>query len=110
MTKTKIEWADTVWNPTVGCSKVSEGCRNCYAETLNDRFGTRRIFAKPERHFVSIDEEYFYRELLAILRMRKPRDGSPVRVFVDGSIRADRRRSRAEPLPRSGGSGQAGRA
>lgn len=28
---TEIEWADAVWNPTVGCSKVSEGCRNCYA-------------------------------------------------------------------------------
>lgn len=29
--KTKIEWADATWNPIVGCSKVSEGCDNCYA-------------------------------------------------------------------------------
>ena len=28
---TKIEWTDETWNPMVGCSKVSEGCRNCYA-------------------------------------------------------------------------------
>ncbi len=31
MNKTKIEWTDATWNPTVGCSKVSEGCRECYA-------------------------------------------------------------------------------
>ncbi len=29
---TKIEWTDETWNPTRGCSRVSEGCRNCYAE------------------------------------------------------------------------------
>lgn len=29
---TKIEWADEVWNPVIGCSKVSDGCKNCYAE------------------------------------------------------------------------------
>jgi protein gp37 len=28
---TGIEWADATWNPILGCSKVSEGCRNCYA-------------------------------------------------------------------------------
>lgn len=29
--KTGIEWTDATWNPVRGCSKVSEGCRNCYA-------------------------------------------------------------------------------
>lgn len=29
--KTKIEWAEASWNPVTGCSKISEGCRNCYA-------------------------------------------------------------------------------
>ena len=28
----KIEWTDATWNPVRGCSRVSEGCRNCYAE------------------------------------------------------------------------------
>src|SRR5690606_31449518 len=28
---TSIEWTDETWNPVVGCSPVSEGCRNCYA-------------------------------------------------------------------------------
>lgn len=36
--KTKIEWTDASWNPTRGCSKVSAGCRNCYAETVAARF------------------------------------------------------------------------
>lgn len=35
--KTKIEWAERVWNPMVGCTMVSKGCRNCYAKTLHDR-------------------------------------------------------------------------
>lgn len=29
--QSRIEWTDATWNPTRGCSKVSEGCRNCYA-------------------------------------------------------------------------------
>lgn len=30
--KTGIEWADATWNPVSGCSKVSQGCKHCYAE------------------------------------------------------------------------------
>lgn len=36
---TKIEWTDHSWSPWRGCTKVSEGCAHCYAETLADRFG-----------------------------------------------------------------------
>lgn len=36
--KSKIEWTDATWNPVTGCSKVSEGCRNCYALTFSERF------------------------------------------------------------------------
>jgi len=32
MATTKIQWADMVWNPVTGCSKVSDGCAHCYAE------------------------------------------------------------------------------
>lgn len=41
---TEIEWTHmpgytgVTWNPTRGCSRVSEGCRNCYAETIAKRF------------------------------------------------------------------------
>ncbi|MCA9828301.1 MAG: phage Gp37/Gp68 family protein [Nitrosopumilus sp.] len=32
-----IEWTEATWNPTTGCTKISPGCRNCYAETLTKR-------------------------------------------------------------------------
>jgi protein gp37 len=35
---TGIEWTDATWNPVRGCSRVSEGCRNCYAEGVAARF------------------------------------------------------------------------
>jgi protein gp37 len=35
---TNIEWTDATWNPIRGCSRVSEGCRNCYAEKVAYRF------------------------------------------------------------------------
>lgn len=37
MAETAIEWTDKVWNPTVGCTRVSDGCRHCYAFELHDR-------------------------------------------------------------------------
>lgn len=37
MRTTKIEWTEQTWNPTVGCNKVSAGCKNCYAETMSVR-------------------------------------------------------------------------
>jgi len=35
--KTKIEWTNASWNPITGCTKISEGCLNCYAETFSRR-------------------------------------------------------------------------
>ena len=50
MTKTKIPWAERVWNPVTGCTKVSAGCDNCYAETMSKRFGwTRDVVLRPDR-------------------------------------------------------------
>lgn len=34
---TSIEWTETTWNPVTGCSKVSPGCANCYAERMANR-------------------------------------------------------------------------
>lgn len=40
--ETKIAWTDHTFNPWMGCTKVSEGCRNCYAETFTkNRMGKR---------------------------------------------------------------------
>jgi protein gp37 len=33
-----IEWTDTTWNPVTGCTKISAGCDNCYAERFSERF------------------------------------------------------------------------
>lgn len=38
MNRSSIEWTDFTWNPLRGCSRVSEGCRHCYAEMLAARF------------------------------------------------------------------------
>lgn len=33
----RIEWTEATWNPTVGCTKISPGCKHCYAETMSKR-------------------------------------------------------------------------
>ena len=37
MNKTKIEWTESTWNPVTGCTKISPGCLNCYAERMAKR-------------------------------------------------------------------------
>jgi len=37
MKSTKIEWTEKVWNPSIGCNKVSAGCKFCYAESFAKR-------------------------------------------------------------------------
>ncbi len=47
-----IELTDATWNPVTGCTKVSPGCKFCYAERLTERFGPRpfsEIVLHPER-------------------------------------------------------------
>src|ERR1700756_4987708 len=36
-TISRIEWTEQTWNPTVGCTKISPGCKNCYAEVMARR-------------------------------------------------------------------------
>lgn len=43
MGKTSIAWTEFTWNPVTGCSKVSEGCRNCYAERLSLQRGWSKL-------------------------------------------------------------------
>jgi protein gp37 len=46
----KIEWTDATWNPVRGCTKISPGCKHCYAETFAERF--RGVVGHPyERGF-----------------------------------------------------------
>lgn len=44
-----IEWTDATWNPVTGCSKISPGCKYCYAERLTKRFG-RQSFTEVRLH------------------------------------------------------------
>jgi protein gp37 len=41
---TKIEWCEETWNPVTGCTKVSAGCKHCYAEAVAKRFWGERKF------------------------------------------------------------------
>ena len=36
-TQSGIEWTEVTWNPVTGCTKISAGCKNCYAERLAKR-------------------------------------------------------------------------
>jgi len=42
MRTTKIEWTDKTWNPITGCTKISAGCANCYAEVMSRRLQAMR--------------------------------------------------------------------
>jgi protein gp37 len=41
-TRSKIEWTEHTWNPMTGCTKLSPGCKNCYAEVLAKRLKAMR--------------------------------------------------------------------
>lgn len=43
MPNTKIEWTDATWNPVVGCSLISAGCKNCYAMSMARRLETMGV-------------------------------------------------------------------
>ncbi|MBI2307547.1 MAG: phage Gp37/Gp68 family protein [Rhodocyclales bacterium] len=73
--KTKIEWADATWNPVTGCSKVSQGCKHCYAERQWPRM-TRLVPSYAGRDFT--DVACHADRLDQPLRWKKPR-----RVFVN---------------------------
>ena len=40
---TKIEWTEATWNPSAGCTKISAGCKNCYAEIMAIRLQAMKV-------------------------------------------------------------------
>ena len=83
-TKSKIEWTEQTWNPATGCTKVSEGCRNCYAEIMArrlkamglkgyengfkltlqpDRLGDPTRRKKPTMYFVNSMSDMFHENI-----------------------------------------------
>ena len=85
--KTKIEWTDATWTPVKGCTRVSEGCRNCYAEIMAARFSNPGQWGEGLATIVDTPQGKDHRwtgavrfdegELLKPLSWRKPR-----RIFV----------------------------
>lgn len=64
-----IEWTESTWNPVTGCSKVSEGCRYCYAERM-----AKRLEAMGNRRYVNGFNVTLHDDLVDLpRRMRQPR-------------------------------------
>lgn len=85
-----IEWTDRTWNPVRGCTRVDEGCRNCYAERVAFRF------SGPGQPYEGLAEKRNGRTawtgklrlvedaLREPLRWKKPKDHpGPLRIFVN---------------------------
>ena len=64
-----IEWTDATWNPVRGCTKVSDGCKHCYAETFAERF--RGVKGHPYEQ--GFDLRLVPGKLAEPLRWRKPK-------------------------------------
>ena len=79
---TKISWTDVTWSPLTGCTKVSPGCRNCYAETLDKRFhrdGPYVPWTVAAQRKAGVSAIHLHPERLAApLHWKKPR-----RIFVN---------------------------
>src|SRR5207247_3370894 len=69
-----IEWTDATWNPVTGCTKISPGCKNCYAERLALRL---QAMGNP-RYRSGFDLTLHEDQLDLPLRWRQPR-----RIFVN---------------------------
>lgn len=65
----QIEWTDATWNPVRGCTKISPGCKHCYAETFAERF--RGVSGHPYEH--GFDLRLVPEKLCEPLSWRKPK-------------------------------------
>ena len=74
--KTKIEWTEYTWNPVTGCTKISAGCTNCYAERMAKRLKAMGL----ERY------RNGFRVTLHLDLLDKPLDWSAPRVLFVNSM------------------------
>src|SRR5664279_1785841 len=72
--RSAIEWTDATWNPVTGCTKVSPGCKNCYAERLAMRLRAMGVARYADGFAVTLHPD----QLSLPLGWRKPK-----RVFVN---------------------------
>ena len=73
MTRSKIEWTDETWNPVTGCTKISPGCKNCYAQRMAMRLRGRCGYPQKNPFSVTLHPD----KLGDPLHWKKPR-----KVFV----------------------------
>jgi protein gp37 len=66
--KSSIEWTESTWNPLSGCTKISAGCKHCYAERM-----ARRLQAMGQPNYVNGFALTLHEEALELpLRWKKP--------------------------------------
>lgn len=66
--KSAIEWTESTWNPLTGCTKISPGCKHCYAERM-----ALRLQAMGQRNYVNGFELTLHEDALELpLRWKKP--------------------------------------
>ncbi len=70
----QIEWTESTWNPSTGCSKISPGCANCYAEKLSKRLQLMKV-NKYRKGFQYVEHD---NEINTPLKWSKPR-----KIFVN---------------------------
>lgn len=66
-TRSSIEWTETTWNPVTGCTKISHGCKNCYAERMAKRLRAMGALKykngfSVSLHEASLEEPYSWRK------------------------------------------------
>ena len=67
-TQSRIEWTEQTWNPTTGCTKISPGCKHCYAERM-----ARRLKAMGQPNYVHGFELTLHEHVLELpLRWKSP--------------------------------------
>jgi protein gp37 len=67
--KSKIEWTESTWNPCTGCTKISTGCKNCYAERM-----ALRLKAAGSRNYINGFKLSLHEHVLGLpLRWRQSR-------------------------------------
>lgn len=74
VSKSKIEWTESTWNPVTGCTKISIGCANCYAERMS-----YRLKAMGQKNYVNGFEVTTHENMLD----RPIKIKSPQLVFVN---------------------------
>lgn len=68
MANSKIEWTESTWNPVTGCTKISSGCLNCYAERM-----AKRLFAMKQANYANGFEVTLHPHVLEHpLKWKKP--------------------------------------